>query len=772
MSLETANISTSNAGGPVEQIRRDSQRLLHSTTARCKTSKTLDAFCEICKQLTLQYLETTDGQGIPCPPGLSIPTNHVRRNVQHCPMCCLLARYCFARYGEQLSSCYLQSSVDFQSESDLMRRLAPNERLEVSIVADAGGERSRRRLSVNMLPDSGEYAFDDIGPTFNIFPVESNKSQRSVFNYRLIDPHRTGLSVVGLWLAHCEKKHKNSYDNIQWIHPNGDEVFWTIDVRNKKLRRTRTKDRFVALSYVLGGTTVAPFVATAEEFFTVVDKGMSLQPMLEKQPKIIADAVLMVLDIGESLLWVDALCMPPSSKHRAAQIAFMDQICGSAVLTIIAPNEDHRGSGFSGIRWCSREPDQIAEQVGPSLTLAIELPHTIDVVTKAPWNNRGWTYQERLLSKRLLIFTDEAIFSQCKSVLTDEDVLADENESKISWPGSELSLDRMTSTESAQYMRQFRMQGDELFDDSCFGEYAAMVEGYSKRHLTLDSDVLATFSGLSRGFAWAWRTDLLWGLPESRIDAALLWEKDFLSDRNPHFHRRRPTSVRFPSWTWAGWKGAVKYQPGTCDSTKVEYARPCVGWFALKNGKLSLLGPACSFRMSLDTIEDPSSQIHHDLEAENVRLKAFSVAHQVPTDFCFTNRMLYGYTSMAPIVHFIDYLAEPTRLHLAGVSRNIGRTKGHKLGKFIQFRNHKQEVTGGAELNVDGLYEADEIDLILLSERRRIDKLKGTDLSLGYKVMLVKWDSNGRTATRVGLGSVDQRVWWNASPSWREIVLT
>ena len=93
------------------------------------------------------------------------------------------------------------------------------------------------------------------------------------------------------------------------------------------------------------------------------------------------------------------------------------------------------------------------------------------------------------------------------------------------------------------------------------------------------------FSGLSRGFAWTWKTDFLWGLPENRIDEAPLWEKNFLADRNRHNVRQRPVSVRFPSWTWAGWKGAVKYQPGNFDLTKVEYTKPCVG---------DLLGPSSS----------------------------------------------------------------------------------------------------------------------------------------------------------------------------------
>ena len=93
------------------------------------------------------------------------------------------------------------------------------------------------------------------------------------------------------------------------------------------------------------------------------------------------------------------------------------------------------------------------------------------------------------------------------------------------------------------------MQGDELFDDSFFWEHTEVVEEYGRRKLDRDSDMLAAFSGLRRGFAWAWKTDFLWGLPENRIDAALLWEKNFLADRNRHSVRPRPVSVRFPSWT-------------------------------------------------------------------------------------------------------------------------------------------------------------------------------------------------------------------------------
>jgi hypothetical protein len=770
MSPNTAGWHISNTGGFSDHVASDSEPLVRSVTADRKARQRLNGLCDICKDLSLQGLENADDQAVLWPFGLSVSVSHMSRNAQTCRICRLLLRYCFARHGALASVYDAESLLGLQSNVE-MKRLAPDERFEFSFSAEASGGRNGRRLGVTFLPEVSHYNHDDAGLTFQMFPAGADKAQLGT---RPIDAHGIDLSAVKPWLRNCEN-HEHSCDNGQWKHAKEEQIFWTIDVRNKRLRRTCAKDRFVALSHVSGGTTLSPLVATAEEFFALVDEGTRLQYALENQPRIIADAMLVVLSIGETLLWVDYLCIPPFSKHRAAQIAIMDQIYGSAALTIVAPHASHAASGLPGLRIGTRDFGQTTEQVGSSLILAVELPHTMDAVTKAPWNNRGWTYQERLLSKRLLIFADETVFGQCKSLLTTDDTaLADKNESTAWWPGLRLNDDRLRPSEGTQHTRRFRMQGDELFDDSFSWEYAKAVEEYGKSKLGRDSDMLAAFSGLSRGFAWAGKTDFLWCLPESRIDAALLWEKNFLAGRNHHSGRRRPVSVRFPSWTWAGWKGAVKYPPGNRDSAKVEYTRPCVGWFALKDGKLSLLGPACRSQVSPDMVGDASSQIHPDLKECNLYLKTISLAHPVPTDFCFTAQMLYGYTTVAPIVRFIEYLLETSGIQpTTPFSKSRARSKkGCRLETSVQFRDDKYDITGEAQLNGDCVYEADEIGLVLLSERRRIDKYKDTDLSLGYKVMLVKWDRNGRTATRVGLGRINHSVWWDASPEWREVILT
>ncbi|KAH8592055.1 heterokaryon incompatibility protein-domain-containing protein [Bisporella sp. PMI_857] len=126
-----------------------------------------------------------------------------------------------------------------------------------------------------------------------------------------------------------------------------------------------------------------------------------------------------VQKLGERYLWVDAFCIiqdNAESKHE--DIRYMDQIYSQAYATIVALTGVDANSGLSGIRPGSRRHQEY-ERVGKStiFTTPPILPHVLDT---SPWMTRGWTFQEKLLSRQCLYFSDEYVYLQCGTIVSSE----------------------------------------------------------------------------------------------------------------------------------------------------------------------------------------------------------------------------------------------------------------------------------------------------------------------------------------------------------------
>jgi hypothetical protein len=99
----------------------------------------------------------------------------------------------------------------------------------------------------------------------------------------------------------------------------------------------------------------------------------------------------------------------------------MGAIYGHAVLTIAAGAGHHADHGLPGIV-ISRTPSQY-KQVVSGLPFATMSPSytSLENSNRLPWNTRGWTLQEKLLSKRILLFTDTQTYFKCsESIWTEE----------------------------------------------------------------------------------------------------------------------------------------------------------------------------------------------------------------------------------------------------------------------------------------------------------------------------------------------------------------
>jgi hypothetical protein len=157
-------------------------------------------------------------------------------------------------------------------------------------------------------------------------------------------------------------------------------------------------------------------------------------------------------------------------------------------------------------------------------------------------------FQERILSRRNVVFVNGQVFFQCQLRTWSEDTCYESEPSNatpdIPW-GSLLA--RALSQENSPY---------ESFRD--------LIMFYSDREFSYDSDALNAASGLLRMLAARLECATMQGLPELTLDAYLL----FYTTREKSKHGRR---AQFPSYTWVGWKGRVQWFDHTSYESHVSY---------------------------------------------------------------------------------------------------------------------------------------------------------------------------------------------------------
>ncbi|PVH95302.1 HET-domain-containing protein, partial [Periconia macrospinosa] len=316
-----------------------------------------------------------------------------------------------------------------------------------------------------------------------------------------------------------------------------------VDTEKMCIVPAKPSFEYIALSYTWGkGKQFKLFEDNHQE----LSKENALLEHEHQIPQTIKDAMFLVKKLGDRYLWVDALCIMQDSdcEDKKVQLPYMDRIYRSSVLTIAAAYGDGADAGLPGVRPNSRKQVQRVESI-QGIRLA-NRPWSFDKsVTDSTWNTRAWTFQERILSSRILFITEQQIFFKCDHV---EGVRAEDLNSKlkkrtpVSWPMGDTGTDTIPRRWSINIL-----------------SYQRIVKSFTARELTFPSDVLDAFSGIALRMRPLFRSGFLYGLPQSELDYCLLWEP------GGHIRRRcidagkeEPKPI-FPSWSWAGWIGPVRY---------------------------------------------------------------------------------------------------------------------------------------------------------------------------------------------------------------------
>jgi hypothetical protein len=133
-------------------------------------------------------------------------------------------------------------------------------------------------------------------------------------------------------------------------------------------------------------------------------------------PRTIRDAMIFSLDPGIQYLWVDRLCIVQDDQiHLENQIAQMASIYKNAHLTIIAAEGTDVNYGLHGVGTSPRQYHQTILHIAPSLQL-LQADNKSDddeglyEERHFPWRTRAWTFQERAVSKRAVVFHNETVY--------------------------------------------------------------------------------------------------------------------------------------------------------------------------------------------------------------------------------------------------------------------------------------------------------------------------------------------------------------------------
>ncbi|CAH0052756.1 unnamed protein product [Clonostachys solani] len=574
----------------------------------------------------------------------------------------------------------------------------------------------------------------------------------------VLDKDWIDIAIGKRWIQECLERHCEKCSRPGWSAAMQKLDFLrVIDVERMCLVEIENPGtcRLIALSYMWGGDQKCKLEGSHLQAWS---QPGGLSTIANTLPLTIRDSIEVVKRLGERYLWVDSLCIQQDGgDEKGRQIAAMDRIYGTALLTIVAASGDNANAGLRAYIIAPFESTQD--------------------ISKLAWSSRGWTFQEKALSRRLLIFCGEEVTWHCREMICREDMVNVDAENR----SKPLEWLRLTPQHFQLFEGPdpFWMDGSTVRDknakthlvrSSAMGEYARVVEEYSSRQLTDKKDVIFALQGLLNILSGAMLTEFRYGLPENLFDVSVLWApRGILKRRNP-----------FPSWSWAGWEGTMGYESclsvnrdtdGRAISAKnaelgEEGIRPLIYWYALDASKRG-------FRR-LNTVLGTLPEIPREWEG---RPYGFPQSTQLETEIVDE---LSGVNIDRHHLVFRTSCAN-CKLRLGKTTDGSYELTAHVLGPrdtggplYADIKDSGHQRVGHIVLDTEPPAGGQETVLVVIAESQPFHlgfQFQDAEEYSCYRVMLLLKPPNSNIFERLGLGNVWKTAWIFAQPSLRTIVL-
>lgn len=402
---------------------------------------------------------------------------------------------------------------------------------------------------------------------------------------------------------------------------------------------------YLALSYCWGTGRGIP--QTTRSTLGSHKKGIPWKSL----PRTFQEAILLTRARGFRWLWIDALCIVQDDAAEKLEASLgLDDIFGNAFLTIAATSAaDTAGGLYSRIA----QPFKIqATDSKGSLSKIYVREQPSHYSFKAPFNEgahmndwelpfnmspeanlhtpllrRAWAYSERLLSPRVLHFTDSEMILECRGAYqcecgriddaaydsrTTDSVKQEYARIVGSRGGGAYSNDkRIDSVASQLATASLTAVGRDLAKkrDDALQLWSYIITEYTARNLTYDADRLVAIAAVAKTLSRTLDAGYVAG-HWTCTTLGLLW----YPNESSHCRRPKPNpSHNVPSWSWASVEGSPIFFDNAsamdlaCTATLTTEGAPEDAWSPTSGTTLQLsAGMAADVAFRVDATDEYS----------------------------------------------------------------------------------------------------------------------------------------------------------------------
>lgn len=321
-------------------------------------------------------------------------------------------------------------------------------------------------------------------------------------------------------------------------------------------------DRYIALSHCWGKSPqVRTLNANIEQFKEEI--------VFENLSKTFQDAIRVTRRLGIEYIWIDSLCIVQDDKYDWLQESeLMGSVYKNAYVTLAATWAADGSGGLDSIRpscnWIKFPCDGSDEAQGHMWFTDASWTSELDL-DKAPLNSRGWVFQEKMLSRRIIHFASSQVIWECKKRFVGEEFDDTLHFTSRTLEPSQFWVDADKICHVGPLpIERINEVGDEGYPrshiDAFYHCWRSSAHYYCTRQFTKASDRLIALLGIVRVVAeqtglrcvdghwddgsWRFVRELMW-FPKGQRTMSLL------SDDKP--------SRLCSSWSWASLEGPIEH---------------------------------------------------------------------------------------------------------------------------------------------------------------------------------------------------------------------